>query len=100
MNLNACMPVTDGPLCTYSSYMTGFAKTIPNHARNEMYNIVATLTSPETPTHSYRWSGFHRQLFSDPVNPRWCTTRPVEPLGGFNKGACTCGATKLLPTTV
>ena len=30
---------------------------------------------------------FHRELFADPVNPRECTTRPVEPLWGFKKDA-------------
>ena len=40
---------------------------------------------------------FHRQLYTDPVNPQRCIAGPVEPVNSINRDAY--GA-KLLPTTL
>ena len=40
---------------------------------------------------------FSQAAFLEPVKPSRCTTGPVEPLDGINKGVC---GTKLYPTTV
>ena len=78
-------------------------KTVPNHTRIEIQYVwlyVYAHPLPRYTKHIYiaidAQVYFHRWLFANPA-PQGCTTRSVEPLRGFNKGAC---GTKLLPTTI
>ena len=81
------------------TYMTEFAKTIPNGTRIEILFMKARLALHKYTTHRAMDGQvcFYRQSFADRVKPRRSTKWPMEPLMGTNK-ATWC--VKLLPMTV
>ena len=94
-------------LITYSGmiwtlYVTGFAKSDPNHTRieNRFYRPTLMLHSLalswDTKNMAKSKSAF-TTVFYQPLKPWMCTTWPVEPMGDIKKDMC---GTKLLPTTV
>ena len=97
-------------ICISVVYVTGFAKTVPNHTRTEiqlnikpMYTLA--LRTKKHQTQDHRWPGLLSQMaFANLVKPPRCTTGSVKLVNGCKRcqtavSAMACGLSLFLLLT-